>query len=66
MTDDDMIALLERLGLRPGVDWRLMKIDGKPEIMVGMHAMRVLAEHAPDRDNARALLAAIEERFPGQ
>jgi hypothetical protein len=66
VTDDEMIALLERLGLRPGVDWRLMKIDGKVEIMIGMHAMRVLAEHAPDQDNAHALLAAIEERFPGQ
>lgn len=66
MTDDELIAILEELGLRPGVDWRLMKVDGKPEIMIGMHAMRVLAEHAPDQQAARGLLAAFEERFPGQ
>jgi hypothetical protein len=66
VTDDDMIAILESLGLRPGVDWRLMKIEGKAEIVVTMHAMRVLADSAPDQLAARRLMNAISERFPGQ
>jgi hypothetical protein len=66
MTDDEMIAMFEDLGLIPGQHWRLVKIDGKPEIAVTIPAMRILARHAPDQENARALLAAIEERFPGQ
>lgn len=58
MTDDELIALLESLDLRPGVDWRLMKIDGKVEIMIGMHAMRVLAKGAPDQLTAKRTVPA--------
>lgn len=65
MTDDDMIALLDAHGLRPGIDWRLMKVDGKVEIVVTMHAMRVLAKTAPNQKTAKAIVKAMEERFPG-
>lgn len=66
MTNAQMIELLDRLGLKAGTDWRLMMVDGKAEVVVSLPAMRVLAEHAPDQERARDLMAAIEERFPGE
>jgi hypothetical protein len=63
MTDDDLIALMEHLGLQAGADWRLAKVDGKVEIVIGRHAMEVLAEHAPDQEaaqRARAVLAQAD------
>jgi hypothetical protein len=66
VTNDEMIAMFEALGLIPGQHWRLAKVDGRSEIVVSLPAMRILARHAPDQEAARALLAAVDERFPGQ
>lgn len=61
MTDDDLIALMESLGLEPGTDWRLAKVDGKVEIIIGRHAMQVLAQHAPDQEAAKRVLSDLDD-----
>jgi hypothetical protein len=66
MTDDELMALFESVGLIPGQHWKLAKVDGKSEIVVSLDGLRMLAWRAPDQDKATELLAAFEERLPSR
>ncbi len=57
VTDLQTVELLESLGAVPGKDWRIAKVDGKPEIMVSASGFRMLAEASP---NPGARAAALE------
>lgn len=62
MTNAEMITILEDHGLVAGEDWRIMKVDGRREIVVSAHGVRVLAATAPNQANAAAFAAELDRR----
>lgn len=62
MTDTELIAVMEHVGLIPGKHWRLAKVDGKPEIVVNVDGIKLLAKHAPDQEKATKFLAALRDQ----
>lgn len=52
-SNTELMRLIEAAGLQPGTEWRLMKVDGRTELMVSMAGHAKIAEYAAGHRKTR-------------